>query len=333
MAKLFKTPSFEIADIAVTHFAIHHAQEQVSLSSKLVDTICHDRCWVAHTNHKSNSHTPAAPSKDCPNCTQQHPDSRTNCPTQDSCCSKCYKMGHWGPKCCGGKPLQPKNAPPPRSAPPTGSQHGKSRCPPRSHNCHSGWGGKTDAIDVPKDHSPQDEIALHSLQTNVTTVFTAHATGNFKGAPAHDELFINAINHGTIRNTHPKEIMVGDVHAPWCNETYTIVHLPGSASRRGTASLHVKVDTGTGGNVLPLHVFWCLYPNKISPVGLPTGLGHFSTQLTTYNRSHIPLYGALCGPITWQPGHPGAQPHRVNLYWYIADTPSSAILGLPSSEN
>ena len=34
--------------------------------------------------------------------------------------------------------------------------------------------------------------------------------------------------------------------------------------------------------------------------------------------------------ITWQPGCPGAWPHWVNSYWYIADTPSPAILGLLS---
>ena len=74
------------------------------------------------------------------------------------------------------------------------------------------------------DHSPQDKIVLHGLQPNVTTVATAHATGNTKGAPTHDELFIDATNYGTIvRITHPKEIMVGDVCAPWCNEAYTTV--------------------------------------------------------------------------------------------------------------
>ena len=126
--------------------------------------------------------------------------------------------------------------------------------------------------------------------------------------------------------------MVRDVHAPQCNEANTIIQLPASASRKGTASLHVKVDTGAGGNVLLLHVFRCLYPDQISPAGLPTGLDHISSRLTAYNRSHIPLYGALHGPITWQPNCPGTWPHKVNLYWYIADTPGPAILGLPSSE-
>ena len=180
-------------------------------------------------------------------------------------------MGHWGPKCHVGKPLQPRNVPPP------GSQQRKSRCPPRNHNHCQGPNNKTDTIDIREDHSPRDEIALHYIQPNTT-----------------------------VRHTHPEEIMVGDVCAPQCNEAYTTIQLPASASRKGTASLRVKVDTGAGGNVLPLCVFRCLYPDQISPAGIPTGLDHVNTRLTTYNRSHIPLYGALQGPTTWQPDHPGA---------------------------
>ena len=129
-------------------------------------------------------------------------------------------MGHWGPKYHGGKPLQSRNAPPP------GSQQGKSRCPPRTHNHCQGQKNKTDTIDVREDHSPQDEIALHYIQPSTT-----------------------------VRHTHPEEIMVEDVHALQCNEAYTTIQLPASASRKGTASLHVKVDTRARGNVLPLHVF------------------------------------------------------------------------------
>ena len=115
MAKPFKIPSSELADIAVNHFTIQHALEQVSHSSKPVDAICQDKWQVTHTSLNSSGHTPSAPPKECPNCTWQHPAGRTNCPTCDSHCSKCNKMGHWGPKCHGGKPLQPRNAPSPRS--------------------------------------------------------------------------------------------------------------------------------------------------------------------------------------------------------------------------
>ena len=62
---------------------------------------------------------------------------------------------------------------------------------------------------------------------------------------------------------------------------------------------------------------------RSAQLGLPTGLDHISTRLTTYNRSHIPLYGALHGPITWQPDCPGTWPHKVNSYWYIAGHPWS----------
>ena len=136
-------------------------------------------------------------------------------------------MGHWGPKCRGGKPLQSRNAPPP------GSQQRKSRCPPRNHNHCQVQKNKTDTIDVREDHSPQDEIALHYIQPNTTT-----------------------------QHAHPEEIMVRDVCAPQCNEAYTTIQLPASASRKGTASLCIKVDTGAGGNVLPLCVFLMPIPRS-----------------------------------------------------------------------
>ena len=69
MAKPFKTHSNELADVAVNHFAIQHAQEQVSHSSKPVDAICYDKHQAANTSHNGNGHTPPTPSKDCPNCT------------------------------------------------------------------------------------------------------------------------------------------------------------------------------------------------------------------------------------------------------------------------
>ena len=150
-----------------------------------------------------------------------------------------------------------------------------------------------------------------------------------KETPPCDELFANTVNWGTAGDTHPKEIVI-DICAPQCNEAYTTVKLRASISSKGTASLCVKVNTGTGGNVLPLCVFQCLHLDWISPAGLPTGLVHISTRLTTYNGSHIPLYGTLHGSIAWQPGGPGIWPHKINSYWYVADTPSPAILGLPS---
>ena len=139
----------------------------------------------------------------------------------------------------------------------------------------------------------------------MSTIATTQSKVNAEEVPTYDELFIDAINYGTIGDTQPEKIVVDDVCAPWCNEAYTTVQLPASASRKGTASLCVKVNTGAGGNILPLCVFKCLNPNQISPAGLPTSLDHITTRLTAYNGSHIPLYSALHGPITWWPGSPG----------------------------
>ena len=115
--------------------------------------------------------------------------------------------------------------------------------------------------------------------------------------PPCGELFADTVDCGTAGDTHPKEILIDDVHAPRCNEEYTMVKLPASISSKGTASLCVKVNSRAGGNVLPLHVFRCLHPDRISPADLPNGLDHVSTRLTAYNRSHIPLYGTLHGSI------------------------------------
>ena len=149
---------------------------------------------------------------------------------------------------------------------------------------------------------------------------------NTEEAPPCNELFIDAVNCGTVGDTHPEKIVVDNVLAPWCNESYTMVQLPASTSSKGAASLCIKVNMEAGGNLLPLCIFQHLYPKWISPAYLPTGLDHVSTRLTAYNRLCIPLYGTPCGPIIWQPGGPGTQPHKVNSYWYVADTPGPAIL-------
>ena len=40
--------------------------------------------------------------------------------------------------------------------------------------------------------------------------------------PPCNELFVDAVNCGTVGDTHPEKIVVDDVHAPGCNEPYTI---------------------------------------------------------------------------------------------------------------
>ena len=150
--------------------------------------------------------------------------------------------------------------------------------------------------------------------------------------PTHKDLFIAAMDCRTVGDMHPEEMIIDNISSQWCNEAYKVIKLPACTSSKGTASVHVKIDTGSGGNILPLHLFQQLHPKQTSPDGLPIGLDPVQTKLTTYNGSPIPLYGILHGPILWQPNTPGAQPCMIHSYWYIADTPGPALLGLPAYE-
>ena len=150
--------------------------------------------------------------------------------------------------------------------------------------------------------------------------------------PLHKDLFITAMDCRTVGDMHPKEMIINNISSQWCNEAYTVIKLPASASSKGTASVHVRIDTRSGGNILPLCLFQQLHPKQTSPDGLPIGLDPVWTKLTVYNGSPIPLYRILCGPILWQLSTPGVQPHMIHSYWYIADTPGPALLGLPACE-
>ena len=119
---------------------------------------------------------------------------------------------------------------------------------------------------------------------------------------------------GMVGDMHPKERIIDNISSQQCNEAYTVIKLPASASSKGTTSVCVKIDTGSGGNILPLHLFQQLHPKQTSPDGLPFSLDPIQTKLTAYNGSPIPLYGILHGPILWQPNTPGAQPCMIHSY-------------------
>ena len=140
------------------------------------------------------------------------------------------------------------------------------------------------------------------------------------------------MNCGMVGDVHPKEMIIDNISSQQCSEAYTVIKLPASASSKGTASVRVKIDTRSAGNIVPLRLFQQLHPKQTSPDGLPIGLDPVQTKLTAYNGSLIPLYGVLNGPLLWQPSTPGAQPCMIHSYRYITDTPGPALLGLPACE-
>ena len=96
--------------------------------------------------------------------------------------------------------------------------------------------GRTDLVDLDEYDSQYDEIDLHTVNDNLD------------------------------------EIKVDDMVEQWKIEAYTIVHLPTSNNGRTDASVRVKVNTGAGGNIMPLQVFEHLHPRKMDQNGKPIGL-------------------------------------------------------------
>ena len=80
------------------------------------------------------------------------------------------------------------------------------------------------------------------------------------------------MNYGTVGDVHPKEMIIDNISSQQCSEAYAVIKLPASASSKGPASVHVKIDTRSGGNILLLHLFQQLHPKQTSPDGLPIGL-------------------------------------------------------------
>ena len=139
---------------------------------------------------------------------------------------------------------------------------------------------------------------------------------------------------GTDEDPHYDEIGVrtielSDVQIDSTTEAFATVEMPAEIGPNKLATLKCKVDTGAGGNVMPLRAFAKLFPRCINADGSPRGLKSSTICLTAYNRSKIPQFGTLDTAIDWTPKGKRIA-NRLRTRWYVADTPGPAILGLPS---
>ena len=112
-------------------------------------------------------------------------------------------------------------------------------------------------------------------------------------------------------------------------EAFARIELPADIGKNKLATLKCKVDTGAGGNVMPLRTFAKLFPERFDKDGNPTGLSPSSTRLTAYNGSPIKQFGTFKTHVDWTPKNRRVT-NRLHTQWYVADTPGPAILGLPS---
>ena len=229
-----------LLEICRTYYAV-----ESGVAAMCVGHVIHAVCHACQT-HDPMPLTSCTP---CPNCMQQHPPSRNNCPAHDLACKGCGKKVHWQAKCqsCNTTSLQMS----------------------RHQPCF-------------KNHEKEREPQAAKAKT--------------EKRPPHKDLFIAAMDCGTVGDMHPKEMIIDNISSQQCNEACTVIKLPVSASSKGTTSVHVTIDTRSGGNILPLHLFQQLHPKQTSPDGLPIGLDPVWTKLTTYNGSPIPLYGSSMAP-------------------------------------
>ena len=126
----------------------------------------------------------------------------------------------------------------------------------------------------------------------------------------------------------PETIGISDVQIDPTTEAFVTVQIPAEIGPNQLVTLKCKVNTGVGGNVIPLHAFAKLFPRCINADGSPRGLKSSMICLTAYNRSKIPQFGTLDTAIDWTPKGKDVANHLWTR-WYIADTPGPAILGLP----
>ena len=92
-------------------------------------------------------------------------------------------------------------------------------------------------------------------------------------------------------NADPETIEISNVQIDSTTEAFATVQMPTEIEPNKLVTLKCKVDTGVGGNVMPLCTFAKLFPRCINADGSPRGLKSSMTCLTAYNRSKIPQFG------------------------------------------
>ena len=111
-------------------------------------------------------------------------------------------------------------------------------------------------------------------------------------------------------------------------EAFATVDMPIASKKR--ASLWCKVDTGAGGNVMPLQAFAKIFPKWLMKTWMPTGFWKCNTKLRACKGTNMPQLGALDTPITWK-DEETKKVHEMDTTFYVTNTLGPAILILPST--
>ena len=150
----------------------------------------------------------------------------------------------------------------------------------------------------------------------------ADEVGVLEGDPTFDELMIHAWWSDQKRLEDLKQITFTDIYIDTMTEAFATVYMPVVSKR---ASLWCKVDTGAGGNVMPLQSFAKLFPNQLTKTRIPIELWKYITKLRAYNGTNIPQLSALDTTITWK-NEEMMEVNKMDTTFYVANMPEPAIL-------
>ena len=157
-------------------------------------------------------------------CTKSHPPDRSSCPARNDNCWGCGKLGHWKPKCQSG-------------------QKGPKDKGPKHHN-RGGKQRKVNEVGTDEDlHCDKVCVVAVVLQT-----------------PPHRE-WLTARHRRS--DADPEKIEISDVWIDSTAEAFATVQMSAEIGPSQLVTLKCKVDTGAGGNVMPLHTFVKLFPRCI----------------------------------------------------------------------
>ncbi|XP_071477891.1 uncharacterized protein [Diadema antillarum] len=230
-----------------------------------------------------------ASKKRCGNCGLSHPPKR--CPAYKDYCKACGTIGHWAKMC--RKTKHESKTQPRHTGGSTTQQKGRNRSRNRRFRNRSTYRGKD------RDRSPSQRGWNKSVDAVIE--------GNPHERPWQEQEDNVEVSFHSIGSKDTKEAFVDvEIVCP---------------KRTGRATLSLKVDTGAGGNVLPLRILKDMYPQTWRQMITPT-----SAQLSAYNGTQITCLGSITLGCRYK-----QSPWSQQLL-YITDAAGPAILGLPGCQ-
>lgn len=238
----------------------------------------------------------------CLKCGRNHASGPSNCPAYGTECSVCGKLNHWKRMCLSLQEnrdrLLTRQKPMANSENP-GKSYQKSK---KSHNSDKDR-QKSKVHTMYQDSSDDDDARCQ--KSKVHTVY--------QGSSDEDVLNLGSlqISSTSERGTH--------------KEAFTRVKLR-LKEKKLKVNLRVKIDTGAGGNAIPVRLYKEMFPELMDESGHPVKryMQNKNKVLIAYNDTMIRHYGSMRVPCRYR------KEEWIPTEFYIVESDGPAVMGLPS---